>query len=130
MEHLDIYKCDICGNIVQLMIVGGGELVCCGKVMNKLEPKSHEDSIMEKHVPIFIDNTENLEIRVGEILHPMNNEHYIMFIQAISEDKTTVQTKFLYPDQEPKMFLNSGFNCKFAREYCNIHGLWENIYDK
>lgn len=130
MERFDLYRCAICGNIVQLMVTGQGNLVCCGKEMEMLEAKNHEDAVFEKHIPIFIQNNDNFEVRVGEVLHPMLNEHYIQFIQAISEDKSFIQTKFLEPNQEPKMFLNSDANCKFAREYCNIHGLWENYYDK
>lgn len=126
MEKLDLYKCNICGNLVQVLMVGAGELVCCGEPMQKLEAKKQEMAIFEKHVPIFIKNENGEdEIRVGEILHPMTEEHHIVFIEAVSEDKNHVQLKFLHAGEKPKMLLNN--NCKnlVATEYCNIHGLWE-----
>lgn len=124
MDKLDLYRCEICGNIVQVIVNGNGELVCCGRPMQFIKPKQHEDAIMEKHVPIFIQNDDgSKEIRVGEILHPMEPEHYIMFIQAISKDKNCAKIKYLYPENEPKMSINSDY--EFAYEYCNIHGLWE-----
>ena len=127
MKKLDLFKCNVCGNIVQTLIVGGGELVCCGQPMQKLEPKSHENAMLEKHVPIFVKNENGQnEIRVGEILHPMTEEHYIEFIETISEDKNNVQLKFLHSGEEPKMILQSSpINSMTAIEFCNIHGLWE-----
>ena len=124
MEKFDLYKCEICGNIVEVLSAGGGELVCCGQTMQKLEAKNYEEAMMEKHIPIFVKNSDgSSEIRVGEVLHPMTEEHHIMFIQAISDDKNTSQIKFLNINDEPKMLLNSDF--AYAKEYCNIHGLWE-----
>lgn len=126
MDKFDLYKCEICGNLVEIFINGGGELVCCGKPMKKLEAKSFENSIEEKHVPIFIkkDNCET-EIRVGEVLHPMVQEHYIMFIQAISNDKNSACIKFLNYGEKPEFALHNCNNFYYAREFCNIHGLWE-----
>lgn len=130
MEKLDLYRCEICGNIVQVLFVGGGELVCCGEPMKKIEIQTRENAMLEKHVPIFMkDENGNDEIRVGEILHPMTQEHYIMLIEAISEDKNFVQIKFLSPEEEPKMSLCSQTNKMIARELCNIHGLWEGSND-
>ena len=87
MEKLDLYRCEICGNIVQVLFVGGGELVCCGEPMKKFEIQTRENAMLEKHVPIFMkDENGNDEIRVGEILHPMTQEHYIMLIEAPGED--------------------------------------------
>ena len=130
MQNLDLYKCNICQNIVEVLSAGGGELVCCGKPMEKLEPKFFEEAIMEKHVPVFVKHNDNgYEVRVGEVLHPMTKEHYIMFIQAISPDKKCVQLKFLNPYEEPKMFLSKLDSDWFAREYCNMHGLWEGKND-
>ena len=126
MERYELYRCDICGNMVEIRISGGGELVCCGKPMKKLEPKYHEEAVMEKHVPVIIKHDDkNGEIRVGEILHPMTDEHYIMFIQAISEDKKYSGLKYLNPNEEPKMLLDNLEHKIYAREFCNIHGLWE-----
>ena len=124
MDKLDFYRCETCGNIVQVIINSSGALYCCGKQMTKLEPQTHEESVMEKHVPIFVKNCDEIfEIRVGEVLHPMTEDHHIMFIQAISEDKNRAQIKYLYPNNEPKMVYRGNYSK--AIEYCNIHGLWE-----
>ena len=126
MNKLDLYRCSICGNIVEIMVSGGGELICCGKPMEKLEPKIEEDALEEKHIPIFItDEKNNCQIRVGEVLHPMTNEHYIQFVESISSDRNTVNLKFLYPNEEPKFILHYCDKGSFAREFCNLHGLWE-----
>lgn len=119
-NHLEFYRCEICGNIVQVMHAGAGELVCCGKAMSLLKPFSQKDEKQEKHVPVFVEN----KIKVGSEPHPMLPEHHIEFIQAISEDKKCIKTKFLNTEQEPSMTINSDDNFNSAFEYCNIHGLW------
>ena len=125
MDKLELYKCSICGNIIEVVINGGGELVCCGQSMVKLKTNHDEETIMEKHVPV-VSRGENgeTEIRVGEILHPMTNEHYIMFIECISNDSNEVIRKYLYPGEEPKMFTHKSPDEIYAIEYCNIYGLW------
>jgi len=130
MENLDLYRCEICGNIIEVVLSGGGELVCCGKPMQKMLPQANEESMQEKHVPIFLkyDNGEG-DIRVGEVLHPMLKEHYIMFIQAISKDKKSSYLKYLSPNEEPKLSLHNIDSYNYAREFCNIHGLWEGKND-
>lgn len=129
MTHLAIYRCNICGNIVQKFVDGAGELVCCGEQMEELMPQTNEQNIMEKHVPIFIKNQDGkTEIRVGEVLHPMEKEHYIMFIEAISADNKHIQIDFLSDNDEPKMHTENNDYTK-ALEYCNIHGLWEGHND-
>ncbi len=126
MEKLDLYKCDICGNVVEVILNGNGELVCCGQPMTKMEAQNQEEAMMEKHIPIFVSLEDgSQEIRVGEVLHPMLPEHYIMFIETISQDKNHVQLQFLHPNQEPKMILKEKFGDTIAREYCSIHGLWQ-----
>jgi len=125
-NKLDLYKCSICGNVVQVMIKGAGELVCCGENMHHLNPQKIEQEMGEKHVPVFVLNEcGNCEIRVGSVPHPMTEEHHIVFIQAISEDKNKVCTEFLYPNDVPKMLVKDPDNVSYALEYCNIHGLWE-----
>lgn len=119
-NHLEFYRCEICGNIVQVMHAGIGELVCCGKPMTLLKPFSQKDEKQEKHVPVFIEN----KIQVGSAPHPMLPEHHIEFIQAISEDKQCIKTKFLKTDKEPSMTINTEDNYNSAFEYCNIHELW------
>ena len=130
MERLDLYRCEICGNLVEVILVGGGELVCCGQLMQKVSGQNREEAIFEKHIPVFVKNeNNNYEVRVGEVLHPMTEEHYIMFIETISEDKKQVQLEYLYPGQEPRMLLENKSGKTLAREFCNLHGLWEGQSD-
>lgn len=125
-EQLQIFKCNVCGNIVEIINSGSGQLVCCSVPMEQLEEQSNDNNNQEKHVPIVTLEGDNKTIRVGSIPHPMEKEHYIVFIEAISPDKKYLKRKYLYPGNEPKMDLNS--NCNYenftARELCNIHGLW------
>lgn len=118
---LQLYKCEICGNIVQVMHNGEGELVCCGMPMGLLVPYEKKDEKGEKHVPVF---TKNMTIEVGSVPHPMLTEHHIEFIEALSEDNSEIHIKFLNPGDKPSMDLNSEYYVK-AIEYCNIHGLWQ-----
>lgn len=130
MERLDLYRCEICGNLVEVILSGEGELVCCGQPMKKLEAKTQENAMLEKHVPVFVKTQDNAnEVRVGEVLHPMTDEHYIMFIETISEDKNHAQLQFLHPGDEPKMILQDKLGKTYAREFCNLHGLWEGNND-
>lgn len=120
-NHLELYHCEICGNIVQIMHTGAGELVCCGKPMTLLKPYTQQDEKQEKHVPVFIEN----KIQVGSVPHPMIEEHHIEFIQAISQDKKNIMTKFLNINENPEMDMNIDKNYTYALEYCNLHGLWQ-----
>ena len=130
MERLDLYRCEICGNLVELILTGDGELVCCGQPMQKVNGQNREEAIFEKHIPVFVKNEDNNdEVRVGEVLHPMTDEHYLMFIETISEDKNHVQLQYLHPGQEPKMILEKKLGKTLAREFCNLHGLWEGESD-
>lgn len=130
MERLDLYRCEICGNLVEIILSGGGELVCCGQAMQKLDAKNAEEAMLEKHIPIFVKRDDGgEEIRVGEVLHPMNDDHYIMFIETISEDKNHVQLQYLHSGEEPKMLLKQKLGKTLAREFCNLHGLWEGESD-
>lgn len=126
MEKLDLYKCDVCGNMIEVILAGNGELMCCGQPMKNLEAQTQENAIMEKHVPVFAKlNEDEEEVRVGEVLHPMLPEHYIMFIQTISKDRNHAQLKFLHPNEEPKMNIKGNTKDIMAREFCSIHGLWQ-----
>lgn len=124
-KKLEMYKCSICGNIVEVVIEGAGELACCGQPMNLLKANS-TDAAGEKHVPFFVKKDNELEIRIGSVLHPMTDEHYIQFIEVNSEDGRYVKRKYLYPTEEP-VFNLRGYDIGdlTAREYCNLHGLWE-----
>lgn len=124
-KKLELYKCAICGNVVEVVLAGEGELVCCGQPMNLFEEQSTQDEmLLEKHVPVIKMQEDNIEIRIGSTQHPMTEEHYIQFIEAYSKDKRYVKRKYLFPNEEPVLKLKC--NCKdtIARELCNIHGLW------
>ncbi len=131
-EVMQVYKCNICGNIVEIINSGFGELVCCSVPMEKLEEKTSDENLQEKHVPIITMEGENKIIRVGSIPHPMEDNHYIVFIEAISPDKKYLKRKYLHPNEEPKLDLKHN-GCAYetftARELCNIHGLWKNQYN-
>lgn len=128
-KKLEMYKCGICGNFVEVVLSGVGELVCCNQPMSLLTPNTTEAS-QEKHVPFFIKKDEELEIRIGSEPHPMTEEHYIQFIEVISDDQRYVKRKYLYPHEEP-LFALRGYDIGSlsARENCNLHGLWEAKYD-
>lgn len=128
-KKLEMYKCGACGNFVEVVLSGEGELVCCGQPMNLLKANT-TDAAQEKHVPFFIKEDNQLEVRVGSVLHPMTDEHYIQFIEVVSEDGKYVKRKYLYPTDEPT-FLLKGYDIGSltATEYCNLHGLWEAKYD-
>lgn len=121
-ERLDFYKCSLCGTIIQVFHRGDGELVCCGKPMEYLQPHKIEEEKREKHVPVKIDNI----IQVGSEPHPMIAEHHIEFIETISEDKKELNVKFLEVNNNPEMLISEHIAPKIAVEYCNLHGLWEN----
>ncbi|MBN2689762.1 MAG: desulfoferrodoxin [Gammaproteobacteria bacterium] len=122
MQLNDIYKCSVCGNIVQLIHVGGGNLSCCEKAMQKLEEQT-ADSSTEKHVPIINKVENGYEVVVGSTLHPMTEEHHIEWIELIADGKSYRQ--YLKPGDQPKAFFQLEKAEKLiAREYCNIHGLW------
>ena len=122
-ELLEIYRCEICGNIIQILHSGNGDPVCCGKPMVKMELKTNEEGISEKHVPYFIND----KIQVGYVIHPMTPEHHIEFIEAISEDKKEVQIKFLGINEPPEMYIGNNTQLNCAIEYCNLHGLWKGV---
>jgi len=122
-ELREIYKCEVCGNIVEVLHAGIGELVCCGKPMQKQIAKT-KDSSQEKHVP-YIEKTEDgILVKIGQNQdHPMVDEHFIEWIELIADGKSYRQ--FLNPGDKPQaLFLISADTVK-AREYCNVHGLWK-----
>lgn len=129
-QRLEFYKCEVCGNFVQVILEGSGELVCCGQPMTLVQGKQGDETVTEKHVPIFTkDDNGNEIVKVGIIDHPMNNEHYIMFIEAVSKDKSQMQLKYLSPGDIPMSVLDKNSNHDNAYAYCNLHGLWEGKSD-
>jgi len=124
MKRLSVYKCEICGNIVEVLNVGGGTLVCCGKPMTLLEEKT-ADAATEKHVPIMEEQNGKLKVKVGSVPHPMEEKHYIQWIEVITEND--VYREFLKPGNEPAAYFPvKAKDVKILREYCNIHSLWKN----
>ncbi len=118
-----IYKCSICGNVVELIHDGGAELVCCGQPMELLTEKT-EDQGREKHIPVIINDADGIIIKVGEIPHPMEESHYIEWIELIAEKGNF--RKFLKPGNAPEAKFEIKEAVISARIYCNIHGLWKN----
>jgi len=118
----EIYKCDVCGNVVSVVGTGQGELVCCGQPMRLLTEKT-EDQGLEKHVPV-IEKTENgVRVRVGSVEHPMEENHYIQWIEVLADGKS--YRRFLNPGDKPEAeFCLSAENIQ-AREHCSVHGLWK-----
>jgi len=119
----EIYKCNICGNIVEVLHAGVGELVCCGEPMELMKEKT-EDSSIEKHVP-YIEKTEKgVLVKIGQNQdHPMEEKHYIEWIQVITDNAS--YRKFLKPGDKPQAEFPVKSDKTQAREYCNIHGLWK-----
>lgn len=122
-EKLQIYKCDVCGNVVEIMHGGKGQLVCCNEPMKLMEEQT-ADWKNEKHVPVINEIKEGkYEVVVGSTIHPMTDEHYIEWIEVIVDGKAYRQ--FLKPGEEPKAKFKVKGDKIIAREYCNIHGLWK-----
>lgn len=118
----EIYKCNICGNIVEVLFVGGGELVCCGQPMEMLLEKTKEEG-SEKHLPVIEKTDGGVKIKVGSVSHPMTAEHYIEWIEVIAGEKS--YRKFLKPGDAPEAEFEIEEKIDGVREYCNIHGLWK-----
>jgi len=121
-ELKQIYRCNICGNIVEVLHTGRGTLVCCGQPMELLKEKT-EDVGLEKHVPVIEKTESGIKVKVGSIPHPMEEKHYIEWIEIIADDK--VYRRFLKPGMEPEAEFDVKAERIEAREYCNIHGLWK-----
>ena len=122
-KQFEIYKCEVCGNIIEVLFAGAGELVCCEEPMTLMQEKT-QDEMSEKHVPVLEQGLSGeILIKVGEIPHPMADEHYIQMIEVFSDDGV-LQRKYLKPNQKPEFLVKSNQGITHAREYCNIHGLW------
>jgi superoxide reductase len=121
-ERLEIYKCELCGNIVEVLHGGAGELVCCGQAMVKLDENT-VDAAKEKHVPVIEKIEGGYKVAVGSVAHPMEEKHYIEWIELIADGKAYRQ--FLNPGDVPQATFMVTANSVSAREYCNLHGLWK-----
>jgi superoxide reductase len=121
-DFLGIYKCEICGNIVETVHEGPAPLVCCGEEMKKLEEQTADKST-EKHVPVIESIDGGYKVTVGSTLHPMEEKHYIEWIELMADG--IAYRKFLQPGQEPSATFKVEAGDVSAREYCNVHSLWK-----
>jgi len=117
-----IYRCNVCGNIVEVLHAGEGELVCCGQPMELLQAKT-ADVGKEKHVPVIEAGDAGVKVKVGDVPHPMEEKHYIEWIEVITDGDGCRQ--FLRPGDKPEAEFDVRSKKVAAREYCNIHGLWK-----
>lgn len=120
----EIYKCEVCGNIVEVLHAGAGELVCCGQPMKNMVAGT-TDGAAEKHVPVIEKVEGGYKVKVGSVAHPMTEAHYIEWIELICNKCGKVQRKYLKPGDAPEAVFASDSDSITAREYCNLHGLWE-----
>ena len=121
-KKLQIYKCSVCGNIVEVLHGGIGELVCCKKPMELLKEKT-ADATTEKHVPVIEKIDGGYNVKVGSVPHPMEEKHYIEWIELLADGK--VYRQFLEPGNKPEAVFNVEADSVSAREHCNVHGLWK-----
>ncbi len=120
-KRLEVYKCEICGNIVTVLHAKGGRLVCCGQPM-RLQNEKTEDQGMEKHVPVVERTEKGVKVSVGSVMHPMEDNHYIEWIEVMTDNG--VMRKFLKPGDTPVVEFETSDDIIHAREYCSIHRLW------
>ncbi|PIP41200.1 MAG: desulfoferrodoxin [Desulfobacterales bacterium CG23_combo_of_CG06-09_8_20_14_all_51_8] len=121
-KRLEVYKCQLCGNIVEVLFGSDGTLVCCGQNMT-LITENTVDAAKEKHVPVIEKTADGVKVKVGSVTHPMEAKHYIQWVEAIAGDK--ICRKFLNPGDAPEAEFKLTGTKIVAREYCNLHGLWK-----
>jgi len=121
-KKLEIYKCEVCGNIVEMVHEGDGDLICCGAEMKHFVENT-VDAAKEKHVPVIEKTGNGFTVKVGSVAHPMEDKHYIEWIEVIADGK--VYREFLKPGGKPEATFAINAAKVTAREYCNLHGLWK-----
>lgn len=121
-EKLEIYKCNLCGNMVEVVHGGAGELVCCGQPMALIKENT-VDAAKEKHVPVMEKTADGILVKVGSVAHPMEEKHFIEWIELIADGKAYRQ--FLNPGEKPEALFTVKANQVTVREYCNLHGVWK-----
>ncbi len=117
-----VYRCNVCGNITEVLHTGDGELVCCGQPMELLLEKT-TDAGLEKHVPVIEATDSGIKVKVGDVPHPMEEKHYIEWIEIITDGDGC--RKFLKPGDKPEAEFATRAQKVSAREYCSLHGLWK-----
>jgi len=120
--RLQVYKCEVCGNIVEVLHEGKGELVCCGQPMKQYEENA-VDAAVEKHIPVVEKTGDGFIVKVGSVTHPMEADHYIEWIEAIADGVS--YRRFLSPGDQPEAEFCIDAENITAREYCSLHGLWK-----
>ena len=120
--RLQIYKCEVCGNMVEVIHEGKGQLVCCNQPMKQIVENT-VDAAKEKHVPVMEKTAAGIKVKVGSVAHPMEEKHYIEWVQIIAGGKSFRQ--FLKPGEAPEASFEVRANIEAVREYCNLHGLWK-----
>ncbi len=123
-KYLGVYKCEVCGNIVEVLFEGNGELVCCGLPMEIMNENT-VDASFEKHIPVGSRQGNILTVKIGSEPHPMNEKHYIEWVEVLVGNKA--YREFLKPDQEPQVSfcIEDGGEPLVIKAYCNLHGLWK-----
>lgn len=121
-ERYSVFKCNVCGNIFEMHVDGGGPISCCGQPATLLAPNT-TDAATEKHVPVIEKIPGGYKVTVGSTIHPMDEKHYIVWIQLIADDMSMV--KYLKPGDAPVAEFKTEATKVTAREYCNLHGLWK-----
>lgn len=121
-KRLEVYKCELCGNIVEVLHGGDGSLVCCGKPM-KLMAENTTDAAKEKHVPVIEKTADGYKVKIGSVPHPMTAEHQIEWIELLADG--VAYRQFLKPGDAPEATFAIAAAKVSAREYCNLHGLWK-----
>ncbi len=121
-KQLEVYKCEVCGNIVEVLHGGTGSLVCCGKPMKQMVENT-VDAAKEKHVPVLEKTADGFRVRVGSVPHPMEEKHFIEWVELLSDGRTC--RVWLAPGNAPEALFWVKADAVTAREYCNLHGLWK-----
>ena len=121
-EKMQVYKCEICGNIIEVLHGGAGALVCCGQPMKLLEEKTQDEG-REKHVPVIEKTEKGVRVKVGSVEHPMEEQHLIEWIELVADGVSF--RKFLEPGEKPEAEFCVSAESLSAREYCSVHGLWK-----
>ena len=121
-KQYEVYKCEICGAIVEVLQGGAGELVCCGKPMTLMRENT-TDAAVEKHVPVVEKSSSGIKVKVGSVAHPMEEKHYIQWVEALKDGR--IYRVYLKPGEDPEAEFPVEEEGTTVREYCNLHGLWK-----
>jgi len=124
-SKLQVYRCEVCGHIIEVLHSGTGTLTCCDQPMKQLKENT-TDAAKEKHVPVIEKTATGYKVKVGSVAHPMLPEHYIEWIELLADGaESKVYRQFLKPGQAPEAEFQVSAAEVSAREYCNLHGLWK-----